>query len=269
MTNIQSFDFNKHLIRTLSIENTAWFIAKDIGDSLGYANISDALNKHVLPEERSSVSLGRQGRTNIVNESGMYALVLKSRKKEAIKFRKWVTSEVLPTIRKTGGYGLPSMTEGIRLHELRLKLIKELGKADCQQLRTAIYQSLESVSQALGLSIAPLVDFEWGGVAPAVRQKAAEIDSRFHQAISALAALGVVLDHSTNGDYYAINLNEAIAAAQQHEIDMPSHKALIRYLPFSPRFLQQKPVCSDFALNAAGKPRTVKCWIFSSHRLLH
>lgn len=101
---IQKFDFKGAPLRTLTDEaGEPWFVAKDVCDILEISNPSDAL-KRLDDDERSRVNLGRQGETNIVNEAGLYVLVLGSRKPEAHEFQRWVTHEVLPSIRKHGGY---------------------------------------------------------------------------------------------------------------------------------------------------------------------
>ena len=101
---IQKFDFKGASLRTLTDEaGEPWFVAKDVCDILEISNPSDAL-KRLDDDERSRFNLGRQGETNIVNEAGLYALVLGSRKPEAHEFKRWVTHEVLPQIRRTGGY---------------------------------------------------------------------------------------------------------------------------------------------------------------------
>lgn len=101
---IQSYNFNGASLRTLTDEaGEPWFVAKDVCDILEISNPSDAL-KRLDDDERSRFNLGRQGETNIVNEAGLYVLVLGSRKPEAHEFKRWVTHEVLPQIRKTGGY---------------------------------------------------------------------------------------------------------------------------------------------------------------------
>ena len=91
-------------IRTIVIDGNPWFVAKDVCDILGIANPTDALNKGLEDFERARFNLGRQGEANIISESGFYTLVLRSRKPIAKPFRIWVTSEVLPSIRKTGSY---------------------------------------------------------------------------------------------------------------------------------------------------------------------
>lgn len=101
---IQKFDFRGTSLRTLTDEaGEPWFVAKDVCDILGHSNVSMALDR-LDDDERSKFNLGRQGETNIVNEAGLYSLVLGSRKPEAHEFQRWVTHEVLPSIRKHGGY---------------------------------------------------------------------------------------------------------------------------------------------------------------------
>lgn len=92
-------------IRTVTINNEPWFIAADVCKILSISNTTDALNKGLEKFEKARLNLGlRGGKTNIISESGFYTLVLRSRKPIAKPFRLWVTREVLPQIRKTGGY---------------------------------------------------------------------------------------------------------------------------------------------------------------------
>lgn len=101
---IQTFNFNAATLRTLTDENgDPWFVGKDVCDILEISNPSDAL-KRLDDDERARFNLGRQGETNIVNEAGLYSLVLGSRKPEAREFKRWVTHEVLPSIRQHGLY---------------------------------------------------------------------------------------------------------------------------------------------------------------------
>ena len=90
-------------VRTILVDNEVWVCAKDVCDILEIKNVTQAV--HRLDEyERSMFNIGRQGNTNFINESGLYTLILRSDKKEAKPFRKWITSEVIPAIRKTGKY---------------------------------------------------------------------------------------------------------------------------------------------------------------------
>lgn len=90
-------------IRTVTINNEPWFVAKDVCEILKHTNPTMAMQM-LEDDERTKLSLGRAGETNVINESGLYALIIKSNLPNAKKFRKWVTSEVLPSIRKNGGY---------------------------------------------------------------------------------------------------------------------------------------------------------------------
>ncbi len=101
---IQTFNFNASTLRTLTDKTgEPWFVAKDVCDILGHSNASMALDR-LDDDERAKFNLGRQGEANIINEAGLYTLVLGSRKPEAHTFKRWVTHEVLPTIRKHGAY---------------------------------------------------------------------------------------------------------------------------------------------------------------------
>lgn len=106
-SNLQLFAFEGNQVRTLEIKNEPWFVGKDITSILGYSNSSKALKDHVDEEDKlnneSLSSLGQRGGW-LVNESGLYSLILSSKMPNAKKFKHWVTSEVLPTIRKHGAY---------------------------------------------------------------------------------------------------------------------------------------------------------------------
>lgn len=101
-------------VRTVELDGEPWFVGKDVATALGYSNTKDALAKHVDPEDKRQDDgvaicdpMGREQHPTIINESGLYSLVLSSKLPTARKFRRWVTSEVLPSIRRTGGYNLP------------------------------------------------------------------------------------------------------------------------------------------------------------------
>lgn len=104
-------------MRTLTIGGDAWFVGKDVAQVLGYSNPRDALGKHVDDEDKNTVAFrdGTSGNPNqtIINESGLYSLILFSKLPAAKKFKRWVTSEVIPAIRKNGGYlgGQETMTD--------------------------------------------------------------------------------------------------------------------------------------------------------------
>lgn len=114
MNEVQLFNFENHEVRSLLINSEPWFIGKDVADVLGYKNQNDALSKHVDGEDKDTIairdSIGRNRNTPIINESGLYCLVLSSKLPSAKKFKRWVTSEVLPTLRKTGQYQVKELS---------------------------------------------------------------------------------------------------------------------------------------------------------------
>lgn len=116
---LQLFNFENQQVRTLTINEEPYFVGKDIATILGYKNTKDALLKHVDEEDKLGAQIATSGQRRemtIINESGLYSLILSSKLPNAKKFKRWVTSEVLPTIRKTGSYQLPQTPEGqIRL----------------------------------------------------------------------------------------------------------------------------------------------------------
>ena len=94
-------------VRTLNIDGIPWFVGKDVADNLGYQNGSRDINRHVDEDDRTKIMVfdGKQNKeTIIINESGLYSLILSSKLPNARAYKRWVTSEVLPTIRKHGAY---------------------------------------------------------------------------------------------------------------------------------------------------------------------
>lgn len=100
-------------IRTVTIENEPWFVGKDVANILGYQNGSRDINRHVHEEDRQNYQNGTfdspRGMT-VINESGLYTLIFGSKLESAKRFKRWVTSEVLPSIRKTGSYQMKPLT---------------------------------------------------------------------------------------------------------------------------------------------------------------
>lgn len=107
-TNLQTWSYENSEIRTIEKDGEPWFVGKDVAAVLGYSNTRDALAKHVDDEDKNTVVIrdGIQGNPNtiVINESGLYSLVLSSKLPNAKKFKRWVTSVVLPSIRKHGAY---------------------------------------------------------------------------------------------------------------------------------------------------------------------
>ena len=138
-------------IRTITIDGNPWFVGKDITEALGYSNSKDALKQHVDPEDKRLIQRSQNATLeipnrglNVINESGLYSLILSSKLPSAKKFKRWVTSEVLPAIRQTGYYEAVGYTpkatsigEVVNLIKITRQTMKEQG-ATPAEVATAV-----------------------------------------------------------------------------------------------------------------------------------
>ena len=107
MNELQIFNYNTHPVRTVERDGEPWFVLKDVCEVLGISHITDTakrMDEDEVGQTEVIDSMGRSQSTYVINESGLYNVILRSDKPEAKPFRRWVTSEVLPSIRRTGGY---------------------------------------------------------------------------------------------------------------------------------------------------------------------
>ena len=114
MSNIRIFNYNSVEVRTIQKDGEPWFVLRDVCNVLGLgtpARVAERLDPDEVSQTHITDSMGRQQETTIINESGLYNVILRSDKPEAKPFRKWVTSEVLPTIRRHGMYATPDTVE--------------------------------------------------------------------------------------------------------------------------------------------------------------
>lgn len=128
-------------IRTVTINNEPWFVGKDVATSLGYERATKAIQDHVDSEDKDEIpiqdSIGRMQKTPIISESGLYALIFGSKLESAKRFKHWVTSEVLPSIRKTGGYDMkqPQGKELLALAVLEAQKTIEEQTAQIEEMK--------------------------------------------------------------------------------------------------------------------------------------
>lgn len=167
--NLQVFNFNNREVRSVLIDDEPYFVGKDVAEVLGYQNGSRDINRHVDEEDRTEVSLydGVQNRNmTIINESGLYSLVLSSKLQSAKDFKRWVTKEVLPSIRKTGGYTMPkSYSDALRLladsEEKREKLELE---NQIMKPKAEFYDSVADSKSAIPMAeVAKVLNFKGVG----------------------------------------------------------------------------------------------------------
>ena len=142
--NLTTFNFNNLNVYTIVAETgDVWFVASDIASILGYRNAPD-MTRNLDDDEKGSAIVRTPGgdqKLTVINESGLYALVLRSRKPEARKFAKWVTSEVLPAIRKTGKY--------VRPHDPALDYDR-ISPAQAQDLKELVHAVVDAKVQGFG-----------------------------------------------------------------------------------------------------------------------
>lgn len=143
-------------VRTMMVNDNPYFVGKDVAEILGYERPTKAVNDHVDADDRDVVpiqdSIGRMQNTPVINESGLYSLILSSKMPNAKKFKHWVTAEVLPSIRKTGGYiaGQEQLTDA----ELMAKALMVAKKTI--ESRTAEIESLKMTNAVQQQQIAEL-----------------------------------------------------------------------------------------------------------------
>lgn len=166
-------------IRTATIENEPWFVGKDVATALGYAKPLNALSAHVEKDDSLKQgitdSLGREQETIFINESGLYALIFGSKLESAKRFKHWVTSEVLPAIRKTGAYQKPMTTDqkiqllaqgNVELTEKIDKVDKDLQEFKADMPLLAL--ECQRITRAKNQKVVPLMG---GKSAPAYKNK--------------------------------------------------------------------------------------------------
>ena len=138
-------------IRTVTIDNELWFVGKDVAEALGYSNSRDALAKHVYAEDKDTVAFrdGTAGNPmqTVINESGVYALIFGSKLESARRFKRWVTHDVLPAIRKTGTYSIEqpkvnSLKDVLTYVELVREAMKDQN-ADSEAIAKAMMEAGE------------------------------------------------------------------------------------------------------------------------------
>lgn len=138
MNELQVFNNEEFKIQIMTIDNEPWFVGKEVAKLLGYQNGSRDINRHVDEDDRRYYRIGTTSGTQkstIINESGLYSLILSSKLSSAKRFKKWVTSEVLPKIRQTGNYSLPQISYA---DSLRL-LASEIEKNEKLQIENKMH----------------------------------------------------------------------------------------------------------------------------------
>ncbi len=139
-------------IRTVTIDKEPWFVGKDVATALGYANPKNAVPTHVSEEDKLSTQIeyaGQRREVTVINESGLYALIFGSKLESAKRFKRWVTNEVLPAIRKTGGYQMaqPQREELLAMAVIEAKKTIDSLKDRCTFLGDQVIENQRIITE--------------------------------------------------------------------------------------------------------------------------
>lgn len=258
------FKFGDLPVRIIESQGEPHFVAMDLADVLGYSD-AEALTRRLDEDERQNlqiVGFGPRG-VSVLNESGMWSAILGSNKPEAKRFKKWVTAEVLPAIRKTGSYsvkGPDRLTQTLKASDKAAALIGQIRAATDDEARRVLYMGLVECCQTLGThaptleSLRPLVPQD----PPAVAQ--------FWAVVDALAAVHQVeLNHARRAGLVALALKQVSDAAQANGLLIDERVRQVL------RHSASRPFVGVRTVNSAITGKSVKCWLFQEtpQALLH
>lgn len=191
-------------IRTVMVDGEPWFVGKDIAEALGYSNTRDALATHVMDEDKNTVAISdgkRRGNPNqvIINESGVYALIFGSKLDSAKRFKHWVTSEVLPQIRKTGTYQKPMTPQEMMRVQLGMIDGHEERITHLENTMTIDYRQQQELKKAVNKRV---MDVLGGKRAPAYKEISKKVFSECNHDIQ---------------DYFAVNSRNNVPVSRFRE----------------------------------------------------
>lgn len=251
-TELTLFKFGELAVRIAEHNGDPWFVATDVCSALEIQNVSQALQR-LDDDERSMLNIGRQGETNIVNESGLYSLILGSRKEEAKRFKKWVTSEVLPSIRKTGSYGnRPQEVNNAAWQAARLG--EKLLVTTHPELRRVLWAGMDRYCKMLGITTPAL--HALGHQALPEPLEATEFWVAYDQLTNVHHCN---LNHARTRGLVAVQLHQVLEAATLHGLPMAERPALMHAL----RYSDSRAFKGVRTVNSAESGKSVKCWVFA------
>lgn len=235
-----------------------WFLAKDVCAVLDHSNYRMALQ--MLDDDEKGVSkvytLGGEQEMLTISESGLYSLIIRSNKPEARRFRKWLTSEVLPTIRKTGAYTLTYADRLVldRIPELTKRtVVKSLSDVAVNNPERAKTLEADIVRMCLMLASSSVVS------APGDSTPEPPLVATFWQTYELLEQAGHKLNHSASPSRIAVNLPEFVKLSRDEGCYSFDRAELCRLLPLSRKYPLLAP-----RKNIRGKAngKTIRCWLF-------
>lgn len=253
---LQIFAFDSHAVRVVEgKDKEPWFVATDVAKILGYRD-AEKMTRILDDDEKGTHIVGTLGgdqTVSIISESGLYNAVLKSRLPTAKTFRKWVTSEVLPSIRKTGSYGKgANINQQLRAHGVRLRLLDAIERERHPEKRRAIQMQLDHASSLLGIP-SPA----YGSIGRERPGPPAILDMLW-EALEWLEGQNIAFNHARDKRLLALNLPHLTRLATEHKLALPDLRELRDAMPSA--------LDPDFkgygAVNSMITGKTVKCFVF-------
>ncbi|MBC3348386.1 hypothetical protein HU811_17255 [Pseudomonas sp. SWRI196] len=252
------FEFETQPVRILDEQNgETWFVAADVCRVLEIADVKGAYSR-LDDDEKDTRTMGTPGgpqQVVMINEAGLYSLMFTSRKPQAKRFKRWVTHDVLPSLRKTGSYSLGekiTVNQQISMSKHRLGLMKELMRSRNKVMREALGAEITRLSGSMGL---PVPDLDGLG---SVEPPQADLVADFWAALLQLDSKGIAYNHSKDPQLIGLNMPHLVelfaANGIQTVISTDVTNALKRCT--DPQFLGLKAVDSII------RKTTTKCWVF-------
>lgn len=252
------FEFETQPVRILDEQDgETWFVAADICRVLEVADVKGAYSR-LEDDEKGTRTMGTPGgpqQVVMINEAGLYSLIFTSRKPQAKRFKRWVTHDVLPSLRKTGSYSLGeklTVNQQISMSKHRLGLMKELMRSRNKVMREALGAEIMRLSGSMGL---PVPDLDGLGT---VEPPQADLVADFWAALLQLDSKGIAYNHSKDPQLISLNMPHLVelfaANGIQTVISTDVTNSLKRCT--DPQFLGMKAVDSTI------RKTTTKCWVF-------
>lgn len=254
-----AFTFDATAVRVIDRDGDPWFAATDVASVLGYRD-AEKLTRLLDEDEKGTLKVGTLGGEQelvFVSEAGLYHAAFRSRSPAARQLRRWVTHDVLPTLRTTGSYGLQRQTmpldRGIRY---MLRLYDALKTETDVAVRQSLHTALDRVLTAIDVPTPPLASFDTPQLV-AQRAVQATLDLFWERVEWLSTQEAAPLNHHRDGRFVAYSLPEVESRCARAGLSLPPTGELRAALRLDARFVGNKTVNS-------GEGKSVQCWVFQA-----
>lgn len=248
MSDLTVFEFESHAVRFVGTADDPWWVAADVCTALEVKNPSQAIER-LDDDERAMFNIGRQGEAWCINESGLYSLVLTSRKAQAKRFKKWITSEVLPNIRKIGKYQLPQVEQSTVPHP-ETKLLPPSVEDICNVIDLTLGKTDLHPNLIAGKKLNAIAK-EHPNLAATAEEAKSALSLPVEDELLYPTDLGKKLELSTSEKWSGIRVNKALT---EQGFQIPNPEKNPSYLPTE----KGKPYSKLTLDTARGRDKTVQ-----------